>query len=144
MFIAVKVRSQAQFVTRSGTAIDFSYSSSVLLCQYHSNGASYHTSFRSYRLCRIFATDSVVKRNTALSLSFTHNYTHIYTVSCPMLQFIVRIVSASPVSVLAASLFDCRVFFYFRKTSNVPVGYDGVTQHNRTLWFAEPNYFAAE
>jgi hypothetical protein len=49
--------------------------------------------------------------------------------------------------VLVQSVFDRRVFFYVRKTSNAPVGYDDVTyvrEHNHTLWFAELNYLAAE
>jgi hypothetical protein len=61
-----------RFVARSGTGIGFSYSSSIFLCHYHSNSASYHTSFRSYRLCRIFAADSFVERNTTFCLSHSH------------------------------------------------------------------------
>ena len=99
-----------RFVARSGTGLVFSYSSSVFLCLYHSNSASYHTSFRSYRLGRIFATDSVVKRNITLFLSHTHTHTHArarertFILPFPILQFIVRIAFASPVSACAGCI----------------------------------------
>jgi hypothetical protein len=82
MFIAVRARSQASLSPICGAEWDrdrFSYSSSIFLCHYHSNSVSYSTSFRSYRLCRIFAADSFVKRNTTFCLH-NHMHAHLYCV----------------------------------------------------------------